>query len=260
VLVALGDSYMSGEGAATYFAGTDEGGGNGCRRAPTAWAVIAGQQSPRFDGVDFLACSGARTYHVRTDDDGTLPKPHAQKDEPGTQLGQYEQHRGRYIPEMVVLSLGGNDAGFGAIGRMCVAPGDCSEQQDLWLNGLDRVEENLRATYREVRDAFPGVPVVVVPYPDPLYDGDEAAAQGRRAAASRSAVRCAQVSLTAGERAFIEVFLHELNRRIHDAATDAELGFTYLAGMERALADAGLQLCDPLNAGRPGLSFIACAR
>jgi hypothetical protein len=96
----------------------------------------------------------------------------------------------------------------------------------------------------------------VAPYPDPLYGGEEAAAQGRRAAAGGPAVRCPQVSLTAAERAFIEVFLHELNRRIHDAATDPEFGFTYLAGMERALADAGLQLCDPLNAGRPGLSFL----
>jgi hypothetical protein len=64
VLVALGDSYMSGEGATTFYEGTDEGGGNGCRRSPTAWAALAGQQRP-FDGLAFLACSGASTYNVR---------------------------------------------------------------------------------------------------------------------------------------------------------------------------------------------------
>ena len=40
VLVAIGDSYMSGEGADTYFEGTDIGGENQCRRAPTAWVTL----------------------------------------------------------------------------------------------------------------------------------------------------------------------------------------------------------------------------
>ena len=89
VLVALGDSYMSGEGADTYFEGTDVGGGNQCRRAPTAWAVQAAQRY--FDGLVFLACSGARTYNVRHDKLGVAetPEPRPQGGEPGTQLDQY---------------------------------------------------------------------------------------------------------------------------------------------------------------------------
>ncbi len=68
VLVALGDSYMSGEGADVYYSEeVDEGLSheNHCNRAPTAWAAMAGQTKRLFDSVAFLACSGARTYNVR---------------------------------------------------------------------------------------------------------------------------------------------------------------------------------------------------
>ncbi len=94
VLVSFGDSYMSGEGADTYFEGTDVGGGNQCRRAPTAWAVQAAQRY--FDGLVFLACSGARTYNVRHDELGVAqtPEPRGQSGEPGTQLDQYVERRG----------------------------------------------------------------------------------------------------------------------------------------------------------------------
>lgn len=239
VLVALGDSYMSGEGAAIYYDGTDDGGSNMCRRSPTAWASMAGQQRP-FDGTLFLACSGAGSFNVRTDPDAR-PVPRPQPGEPGTQLAQYRaaQARSPFTPSLVVLSIGGNDAGFSTIGLMCLAPGDCNDKQDLWLNGLDQVERTLRGTYEEVRDAFPDTPVVVVPYPDPIADGD---------------IRCDQVSLSVGEREFITRFLSRLNDRVRLAAADH--GFYYLADMRRALAASHLQLCDSRNDGRPGINFI----
>lgn len=239
VLVALGDSYMSGEGASIYYAGTDDGGSNMCRRSPTAWAAMAGQQRP-FDGTLFLACSGAGSSNIRTDPD-SRPAPAPQPGEPGTQLAQYRalQERTPFTPSLVVLSIGGNDAGFSTIGLMCLAPGDCNDKQDLWLNGLDQVERTLRSTYDEVRAAFPGTPVVVVPYPDPIADGD---------------IRCDQVALSVGEREFITRFLSRLNDRVRRAAADH--GFYYLADMQRALAGSHLQLCDPRNDGRPGINFI----
>jgi hypothetical protein len=69
-LVAIGDSYMSGEGASIYYNGTDEGGGNQCRRGPTAWAALASENG--FDALEFLACSGARTGNVLYNPDGTI--------------------------------------------------------------------------------------------------------------------------------------------------------------------------------------------
>lgn len=259
-LVALGDSYMSGEGASTFYERTDEGGGNGCRRAPTAWAAVAGQQSP-FTGLEFLACSGARTYNVRLPDDdppdeSPEPKPHEQRgegdaDENDTQLQQYVDRHPEEVdrtPRLVVISIGGNDSGFGTIGLMCVAPGDCSEKASLWYAGLDQVGKNLAQTFREIDDTFPDeVPILVVPYPDPVYGGNETVRDGRPA-------NCADVALGAGERAFIGEFVRRLDKKIERAAADAR--FHYLGGMVTALADAGLQLCHPLNDGRPGLNFI----
>lgn len=249
VLVALGDSYMSGEGAATFYERTDEGGGNGCRRSPTAWAAVAGQQDP-FDGLDFLACSGASTYNVREPiaarspgpETPKDPRPHAQDGEISTQLAQYQNRADarKYTPRLVVLSIGGNDAGFGTIGQMCVAPGNCGTEAALWNGGLEQVEESLRATYQEVRETFGRTPVAVIPYPDPIYNGPGS--------------NCELIALSPRERTFIGEFLAGLNNKIRTVAE--EFDFFYLVEMEGALANSGLQLCDPVNEGRPGLNFI----
>jgi lysophospholipase L1-like esterase len=239
VLVALGDSYMSGEGASVYYQGTDEGGGDTCRRSPTAWAAMAGQQRP-FDGLAFLACSGARTANVRADP-ASVPPPRAQKGEPGTQLAQYQDLKKRtpFAPSLVVLSIGGNDAGFSTIGLMCLAPGDCNTRSSLWTGGLDQAERLLRGTYAEVRAVFPTTPVVVMGYPNPI---------------DNRVSRCGQVALSIRERNFIQDFVQRLNARVQKAAAD--YGFYYLKAMEGSLAASHLQLCDPLNGGRPGLNFI----
>ena len=66
---ALGDSFISGEGAQEFLAGTNQTGSNQCRRAPTAYAPLLAEQHrhgvPRH--VVFLACSGAKTDDI-TDD------------------------------------------------------------------------------------------------------------------------------------------------------------------------------------------------
>ena len=65
LIVAFGDSYISGEGATEFIEGTNETNperGNQCRRAPTAYPVTLVEQSdtPEVpDRVLFLACSGA---------------------------------------------------------------------------------------------------------------------------------------------------------------------------------------------------------
>jgi lysophospholipase L1-like esterase len=239
VLVAFGDSYMSGEGAGAYFTGTDEGGGNQCRRSPTAWASLAGRHSP-FGSLVFLACSGARSYNVRTEASEGLPRPRGQYGNV-TQLAEYEELRTEhgFTPELVVLSIGGNDAGFSTLGVMCVAPGDCATRKRFWTRTLDQVQANLEATYDEVRDAFPSTPVVVIPYPEPI---------------DLSEPDCDEVALEPSERQFISDFVKDLNSRIEVAA--AAERFHYLAAMQDSMRRADLQLCDPENDGRPGVHFI----
>ncbi|MEV4538718.1 GDSL-type esterase/lipase family protein [Asanoa sp. NPDC049518] len=243
LLVAIGDSYMSGEGASRYYEGTDVGGDNQCRRSPSAWAAMAGQQPP-FGRLEFLACSGARTWNVQSVTRPVRPEaplPAAPTGEGATQLDLHTRDYGdaSSAPAMVVVSLGGNDAGFSTIGLMCLAPGNCGDQAHLWTDSLPQVKLALRDTYQHISDVFPRTPVVVVPYPDPIH----------------LTGTCDDVALSIGERRFLHEYVTGgLNRVL--AETAAEFGFYYLAEMESALETAHLQLCDELNGGRPGLHFI----
>jgi hypothetical protein len=251
VLVALGDSYMSGEGAEVYYDGTDEADrsrGDQCRRAPTAWAVAV-SRSPWFDGLDFLACSGARTWNVlptppaAPDADVTfsrkgVPGQAADRGDTRTQLDEYLAGSKAFTPAMAVLSVGGNDAGFSTIGQMCLAPGYCNDESQLWTESLQQVERNLRATYVAMDDAFPGVPVAVVPYPDPI----------------QLTGSCNQLALSRLEKEFLHDFVGRLNGVI--IRTAAEFGFLVVEDMQNALATEHLQLCDPANDGRPGINFV----
>lgn len=254
VLVALGDSYMSGEGARTYYHGTDNAGVNECRRASSAWVAMAARSLGHFDGLQFLACSGARTRHIMTVTPavpgapeekavrvGMNPRPARQyESEKYTQLDAYLAASKDFRPAMVVLSIGGNDAGFSSIGVMCVAPGECHEEKGLWQQTVPQLRNQLRVTYFEVSQAFPGVPVVVVPYPDPI---------------ELRGIECTNVALSADEQVFIHEYVTgTLNVVIRDTAR--EYGFHYLEEMQDALADADLQLCDRVNGDRPGINFI----
>ena len=247
-LLAMGDSYMSGEGAKTFIKGTNEADSDTCRRSPTAYAVLGvGPETP-FTHVSFLACSGARTINVLPQQ-GTPhqcaahePGPCPQSGEPATQVDQVAaltSQLAHYKPSLVILSLGGNDAGFSDLGQACVAPGDCSAEQNLFLGNLRLVQSDLLKTYLAVRAALPGIPVAVVPYPQPLYD----------------TASCGAIALTVKERTFIRQFLINLDQVIEWDAEQAH--FYYLSQMVNALAGQHLQLCDPQNQGGYGINFVS---
>lgn len=235
-LLALGDSYMSGEGAATFVTGTDDN-HDQCRRAPTAYAVLSVGPRKPFDHITFFACSGARTYNVmsRSADPGAAK----QNGEPGTQVDQVKALGLLYRPKLVIVSVGGNDAGFSTVGQTCLAPGNCDTQRALFERNLPRVRAALLSAYASIRAAVPGTPVVAVPYPKPL--GGEK--------------RCNEIALSSSERSFISEFVAELDATVKSAAQQA--GFYYMDTMQNALADRHLQLCDPANHHHPGINFVA---
>ena len=160
-LAALGDSYMSGEGARRFFEGTNDAGVNECRRSPTAYAhlvVLAGAA----EHLAFYACSGAVASHLHR----------RGKWEP-TQLAQLRSllDRSGADLDLVLVSIGGNDAGFATIGMACLAPGSCVERGQAWLTRLEEVGRRLRSAYAEIRRVVrDDVPVVAVPYPDPIRE------------------------------------------------------------------------------------------
>ena len=247
-LLALGDSYMSGEGARTFISATDEAGNDTCRRAPTAYAVLAIGLEDQFNHLSFLACSGARTNNVlpqpgqKSECTAVQITPCAQKGELTTQVDQVKALVARpqgYKPSLVILTIGGNDAGFADLGEACVAPGDCTSQQNMFLGNLRRVKSALARTYASIRAVLPGTPVVVVPYPQPLDD----------------VTSCGSIALTVTERKFILTFLGSLDDVIEQAASQAH--FYYLGSMVNALAASHLQLCDPANQGGYGINFVS---
>ncbi len=161
--VALGDSYISGEGAEKFFEGTNER-SNRCRRASTSYPYLIG----RFIGVTPVsgACSGARTHDILN----ARQYPESPPDILGGRP-QIEVLEETPDVDLVLLSIGGNDAGFAKIGEACAARiRSCLAKKDEWLTNLDTVETRLLKVYREVRAAAPGAQVFVVNYPNPLAE------------------------------------------------------------------------------------------
>lgn len=158
-VVALGDSYASGEGAGDYAPWSDNSGStriarNNCHQSANAWirkTVLPGQWTPigaladsGDPGLDFhfLACSGAETQNLLPYYTVGTPKPVNAEGQTGRygQAGTVSQLDAGYLDEnttLVTLSIGGNDMRFAGILEACIKEayatvnplvnGDCSE-------------------------------------------------------------------------------------------------------------------------------------
>jgi lysophospholipase L1-like esterase len=223
-LVALGDSYISGEGASEFLEGTNDAGGNQCRRAPQAYPrrVFADGQAGDLQRLAFLACSGAETDDLRTKQ---LPRLKAMIDD-----GLH--------PRLVVVSIGGNDVGFADIATACVAPGSCAERGQLWLDRLPSVAREIYDTYVDIRQTVRmDVPVLAVPYPVPVRERP-----------------CRYSTLGADENRFLQRFAVQLDRAVRHSAREA--GLAYLARMRGVLTRARLRICDAPEREDVGINFI----
>jgi hypothetical protein len=242
VVVALGDSFMSGEGAPSYFAGTNTKDRNECRRAPTAYAVelVSGEAAAPAGDVVFVACSGAKAAHLHT--------TAQHEDEPiGNSAGGLPQldnaaavsDRENVEVKLVLVSIGGNDTLFGSVVKACALPGDCSELRESLLGQIDDVRTAVSAAYERIDAAYPGVPVAVVPYPIPLAESN---------------VGCDYSPFSENEHEFIHEYARELNAMLRAASAEPGIDFHYVAPMQGALRDH--RLCDG-PAGRVGVNLIA---
>ncbi|MFK7917831.1 MAG: hypothetical protein AB8G14_07115 [Ilumatobacter sp.] len=258
-VVALGDSFISGEGARRFFEGTDQKGDerNECRRAPTAYpALIATAGSPTntslpVDGLsnstlEFVACSGAKLAQVldTTPDDGgpsntgrDLPcspdDPLAVGQYPCGEEGLYGSRlqidhltqRARDGAELVLVSIGGNDVRFGDVVAGCLLPGSCAERREVWLDNVTALGPELTKGYSQLREAFGsgGASIVVMPYPLVLTEDT-----------------CAGSPLDASEHEFIYEFTTVLNQQL--AASAAQAGVHFYA--DGVFSFEGHRLCE----------------
>jgi len=233
-IVALGDSYMSGEGAGRFYDGTDVPGQNSCRRAPTAYPIRVADAL----GADlhFSACSGARTYNIGSGFTGGGRRSTPQATNEPVQIEVLRAHRNA---DVVLLSVGGNDARFSEVVALCAGRGDeCGPEATGWLDNLiEVVQPALRQVYSEVTKlAGARTRVFVTTYPVPFDDDVRG---------------CDDVGMGVGEVSFIRRFVRQLNGQIKLAADFAgfqviDLGTALQAG---ALCAAGSNTAT-LNAWR----------
>jgi lysophospholipase L1-like esterase len=255
MLVALGDSYISGEGAHAFYQGTDVAGKNQCHRAASAYPFLYANTHERDypGGVVTFACSGATVANLVhqegvSDNGGTPqfgkyePVDWTRDDKGQTQYEQLDDlltERGGDV-RLILLSVGGNDAGFTTIGITCVGPGHCDDKSKLWLGNLTNVRQSLDDGFADLNATLAEhnvrIPVLVVPYPDPL-----------------SEKACKDVTLAQSEVDFVRDLVVELNKRVMRAARTAH--FLYVDTMETAMVPDKLRLCDHGN--DTGINFVS---
>lgn len=204
-IVALGDSYISGEGAPSFFAGTNVKGEheNECRRSRSAFPYLVAERLGM--ALDFFACSGAKASQLHS-------PPGQEPESPPDIVGGLPQLDN--LPtdvsnvKVVLVSIGGNDALFGDVGQGCTLPGSCEKLREMWLANLDQVGPKITEAYDKVKQRLDGVPVVAIPYPLMLTE--------------RS---CGWSVLHDAEHEFLSEFVTVLNDRIRVSAANAGVNF-----------------------------------
>lgn len=175
-VLVLGDSYSSGEGAGDkafpYFQGKDQA--EKCHRSHNQYANWLFQP----DQVTILACSGAVSSNVDS---------YGQHGE-SSQLAQLSHaFRDGYRPELIFLTISGNDIGFGDIATACAMGGwfqfdvlrknycpASRESGELYteLTGLiATVDRTVSTTLTDIaaefqRHGLPTPPIIVSKYPE----------------------------------------------------------------------------------------------
>ena len=165
-VVALGDSYTSGEGVPPFASASDRPGINECHRSPLAYPVHLGRSLGV--PVESWACSGATTgdlstTFVRTDqapwDDPILEVSGGAPTSALDRIG--------IATSVVTLTVGGNDLGFSDIVSDCLLGFESCTEHDAQVQlDLATLEGNLRTLFSDIGSRLtPTARVFVVGYP-----------------------------------------------------------------------------------------------
>jgi hypothetical protein len=209
-VVALGDSYASGEGNRVFERYSDNNTGNdyrnACRRSTNAWARQVGipgspasnytletQRDPNMD-FQFKACSGARTYNVvpfgvSTATGEQEERESGQPNRMGPQFHWVTQIDAGFLDEnttLVTIAIGGNDARWTAILGKCVFSTTCMENGDkfpvypsFWDTETaastymrNYMSPAITTTLQHIRAKAPNATIILMGYPRP-FNGEK---------------------------------------------------------------------------------------
>jgi hypothetical protein len=242
--LAVGDSFASGEGdrdADWYEIGTDEQGTglddrNLCHLSQRSYPYLVAQtlglinslSTPRANGLfHSVACSGAASQHI-TDDvsqGAYIEKTPLNIWLPGIN-GQAEYITGRNIedeqrnpidPEVITLSIGGND--FGVVEHLlpCLAPGTCAPAKDpdsanSVAQEIAKIKPKVVAALNSVKQAAPDARIYLLGYPR-LFQASGGNCVGYR------------FILNDAERYYAGAVTHYINQVVESAAKQAGVFF-----------------------------------
>ncbi|MFE9747176.1 GDSL-type esterase/lipase family protein [Saccharothrix saharensis] len=200
IVVSLGDSYSSGEGASVaggtdYYPETDNNGAvasaqNACHRSRHAWSrkgrladsgSSIGQRADSWDVTldhHLIACSGAETENLLPEH-STPDKPrNAFGDSGRGQYGEVSQLDKGFLDEdttLVTLSIGGNDARFGDVLKFCFTVINCADdrlssdaealRQAEPKRITEQVKPSVRTVVEQIRRKAPAARIVLMGYP-----------------------------------------------------------------------------------------------
>ncbi len=242
-IAAVGDGWMSGEGAAAFFPGTDRPGQNQCRRTSTSFPYIAARMLElpgEYDGVavQSFACSGATTRNVipfeglECTDEGFpdgCPAPQFERRADGRRDPAYQVERVSTDTDVVLVMVGAGDVQLQDVIALCTSAHDpCASVAGPWAESFGSVLEwRLTATYAAIAEQAPSAQIFAVTYPDPFYRET-----------------CGRTRLAQDEIEFLSgTFISHLNDGITNAASAAGVR---VIDLTEALV--GHRLCQPDDA------------
>jgi lysophospholipase L1-like esterase len=162
-LLAIGDSYSSGEGAGDYQPGTDTS-SNTCHRSRNAWPTLLAEQR-HLNTLPSIACSGATLADLLSG------RPGGQPERRHSQLGRITGN-----PDIITVTIGGNDLGFRKVLQDCILSNCVADyhraSRDILDARIDELAHRLPAAYRAIQAAAPKARVVVVDYPTLFPDAE----------------------------------------------------------------------------------------
>lgn len=227
VYLAVGDSYIAGEGAFGYQGGTDTN-DNKCHLSYLAYPYLIGHDL-NYDSYHSVACSGAVTRDIT---DTSMPYGSKKPQAKGKEYGSYDDEIfasflpgyraqinfvARYQPKIINLSIGGNDVGFSDIVKRCAEPWHFDTCFSTYEDRLELVREinnkfpDLVDTYQKLKNASaPDTRIYVVGYPQ-IAKPDGACALN--------------VHLNSHELIFVGQWANYLDRVIERAAAKAGVAY-----------------------------------